>query len=537
MGNLGHIGPYELLGELGRGAMARVWRGWDPRLEREVAVKEPLFNSSYSPEVIAEMGQRFVAEAKAAARLTHPHIVTVYDADVWDGRAAIVMELVQGETLAQTLTRGPLPADLALQVLDELLDAVGYAHSKGVVHRDIKPENIFLTSRGGVKLADFGVAHVDDGATRATVAGAVIGTPGYMSPEQAVGRLVDDRSDLFSIGILAYEMLAGYGPFSSGNPDAPTLLYRNVHEPAPELPAFVLSSVPQHVTATIASALEKDPLDRPQSAEEFRAMLRGEMAVRSPGERTVANNRTIIDNDTFRNVDFGTGSTAYQQNGSQAGFSQNTSGSYSTKDLNAEGTYAEKKSVSSWLPYAAIGTILVLILAFILFNATSGCSGGGGSTGSTSSAESAVTPNTPPIFAEAKASSELPPDQVVSSYGPRNVLTDDTSTAWNEGAEGDGVGEWIYIYSPEPQGVSGIYVINGFPKSERVYNNNNRCKDITIELSDGAIFTTTLSDEMGSYQQIDFGGMHSTTYVRITINSVYKGTKWNDCSLCAVKPY
>ena len=177
------IGSYELRGELGRGAMARVWRAWDPALEREVAIKEPLFDYRLTPEVHAELGRRFVAEGRTAAKLNHPGIVSIYAADVWDGRPAIVMELVDGSTLSDLLTVGALPPKAALNILDQLLDAVGYAHAHGVVHRDIKPDNIFVTKTGIVKLADFGVAHVDRGTKHATLAGTVLGTPGYMSPE------------------------------------------------------------------------------------------------------------------------------------------------------------------------------------------------------------------------------------------------------------------------------------------------------------------------------------------------------------------
>lgn len=242
----GTVGPYELRGELGRGAMAVVWRAWDPNLEREVAIKEPLFDPNLSPQVREEMGRRFVREARTAARLQHPNIVTVHAADVYGGRPAIVMELVEGATLTELLSRGALEPPAALDALDQLLDAVGYAHSRGVVHRDVKPDNVFVDMSGRVRLADFGIAHVEDAAaTRATVAGAVLGTPGYMSPEQARGAAVDARSDLFSIGVVGYEMLAGRHPFGAGDgSDATTLLYRIVHEEPPAIPEAAAAALP-----------------------------------------------------------------------------------------------------------------------------------------------------------------------------------------------------------------------------------------------------------------------------------------------------
>ena len=271
MTDMNKIGPYELRGELGRGAMARVWRAWDPNLQREVAIKEPLFDPSLPPDVLDEMGRRFVAEGRAAARLSHPNIVAIYAADVWDGRPAIVMELVEGATLSDILRRGPLTPTDALSVLDQLLDAAGYAHARGVVHRDIKPDNVFVGTDGRVRLADFGVARVDNGATRATMAGAVLGTPGYMSPEQARGDVVDSRSDIFSIGVVAHEMLSGSNPFGSGETTA--MLYRIVHEPPAELPPSASEGLPADLRPAIMAALAKDPATRPQTAADFKAML------------------------------------------------------------------------------------------------------------------------------------------------------------------------------------------------------------------------------------------------------------------------
>lgn len=330
------LGPYELRGELGRGAMARVWRGWDPNLEREVAIKELLFDSTLSEAVRNEIGRRFVREGVTAAGLNHPNIVAIYAADVWDGRPAIVMELVEGATLADLLSAGPLSPNEAIDVLDQLLDAVGYAHERGVVHRDIKPDNAFVSREGRVKLADFGIAHVDSAATRATVAGSVLGTPGYMSPEQARGAAVDARSDLFSMGVLAYEMLSGANPFVVGDAsDTTALLYRIVHEPVPVLPESATAGLPIDVRPVIMAALSKDPADRPQSARDMKAMLHGKMAV----------------------PELGADSTP--------------------RDLPAKNpAKPESKKTPAWLLYAAIGIVGMLILAVVLVGSLSGGSGG-----------------------------------------------------------------------------------------------------------------------------------------------------------------
>ena len=347
------LGPYELRGELGRGAMARVWRAWDPNLQREVAIKEPLFDPRLSQSIIDEMGRRFVGEGRTAARLSHPGIVTIYAADVYDGRPAIVMELIEGETLATRLRRGPLAPAETLAVLDQLLDAVGYAHTRGVVHRDIKPDNIFIDNFGRVKLGDFGIARVDGSvATMGTVAGAVLGTPGYMSPEQATGSTVDGRSDLFSVGVVGYEMLTGANPFGAGlGTDATTLIYRIVHEPAPDLPANASAGLPSDLRPAIMCALSKDPAGRPQTAEEFRAMLVGQVAPR----------------------------TSFGATGTIPPVSRTPSHGPTSSTGNAPTGPTNQGGMPSWLPYALVAGVAAVVLGFVFLSAL-GDGGGGGST-------------------------------------------------------------------------------------------------------------------------------------------------------------
>ncbi|MDR2721391.1 MAG: BofC C-terminal domain-containing protein [Coriobacteriaceae bacterium] len=331
------LGPYELRGELGRGAMAKVWRAWDPKLEREVAIKEPLFDDRLSPDILEEMGSRFIKEGKAAARLNHPGIVTIHAAEVYDSRPVIVMELVDGITLGEMLETRPLKPPAALDALDQLLDAVGYAHSQGVVHRDIKPDNIFVTKDGRIKLSDFGIAHIEDSSmTRKTQLGTVLGTPGYMAPEQATGSTIDNRTDLFAIGTIAYEMLTGENPFGAGDgTDTTTLIYRIVYEPVPDMPAIVSEGLPTDLRPAILASMNKSPDERPQDAASFKAMLHGAEA---PAVGTKpAPSRT------------------------------------------PKGTLNKGRSVQKypkWLPYALVGALGVVIVGIIFAFATSG--GGGG---------------------------------------------------------------------------------------------------------------------------------------------------------------
>jgi eukaryotic-like serine/threonine-protein kinase len=272
------LGQYELISQLGRGAMAVVWRARDLNLEREVAVKEPTLPSGVDDAMAAELGERFVREARAAGALNHPGIVTVYNADVADGRPYMAMELIEGGTLSDLIRPGGMPLGDVRAIVDQLLDALGYAHAHGIVHRDVKPDNVFVSHDGRVKLADFGIAHVGDG-TVLTQAGTLMGTPGYMAPEQVVGSAVDSRADIFAVGVIAYELFTGVNPFgaSEGQP-ATTIMYRIVHE-APAPAAASSAEAPAWFTSVLDRALAKDPACRYAAAAEMQADLR---ACRAP---------------------------------------------------------------------------------------------------------------------------------------------------------------------------------------------------------------------------------------------------------------
>ena len=267
--------------------MAVVWRAWDPVLGREVAIKEPLLPGGADPATAAEYAARFIREGQAAARLSHPGIVGIYAADIYQDRLALVMELVEGETLGQLIGRGPVDPPTALDILEQLLDALAFAHGQGVIHGDIKPDNIFLTSSGQVKLAGFGIPHVGDDPALAR-AGLVRGTPGYMAPEQISGDPVDTRADLFALGVVAYEMLTGKNPFgaSDGLP-ANAVMYRTLYQAPPEIPQKTLAGLPRDIRPVLDVALAKDPNSRFPDAESFLAALRGTAsvsAVAAPGK-------------------------------------------------------------------------------------------------------------------------------------------------------------------------------------------------------------------------------------------------------------
>jgi tetratricopeptide (TPR) repeat protein len=267
---------YEIAERLGAGGMGEVWRAVDPRLQREVAIKIlPARGGEESRE-----HERFVREARATSALVHPNIITIHEINAADGLDFIVMEYVRGEPLSEALVRGPLTVARAVEYAIQIADALKVAHEAGIVHRDLKPGNIMISSSGVVKVVDFGIAkrvalegHEDVGTTSAplTAMGVSIGTPTYMSPEQALGDAVDSRSDLFSFGIVLYEMLAGQRPFESTTRLG--LVRQIVHDPPRPLHA-VAPYVPNALVTIVDRCLVKEPAGRYASVATLLAELR-----------------------------------------------------------------------------------------------------------------------------------------------------------------------------------------------------------------------------------------------------------------------
>jgi tetratricopeptide (TPR) repeat protein len=259
------LGPYRLLREIGSGGMGMVYEAEDTRLRRRVAIK--LLPLEYSRDPAAK--ERFLREARAASALDDPNICTVHDIGECDGQLYIVMAHYEGETLKERLARGPLPASEARQVAIEVARALVRAHEAGIVHRDIKPANVMLTRRGKVKVLDFGIAKTRGDASL-TRTGSSPGTPAYMSPEQARGEPVDGRTDIWSLGALLYEMLAGCRPFPGD--DERAVLFAVQNRKAEPLER-IRPEVPPELSRTVAKALAKDPAGRHQSAAELSSDL------------------------------------------------------------------------------------------------------------------------------------------------------------------------------------------------------------------------------------------------------------------------
>ena len=278
------LGRYEVVSELGQGAMGVVYKSIDPLIDRTVAIKT--INLNLSKEELADFEARFYREAQSAGRLNHPNIVTIHDVGKTDSVAYMAMEFLEGQELRSLLASGrPIEVERAADMAAQVAEGLAYAHEHGVVHRDIKPANIMIVRNGLVKITDFGIALMPS-ASR-TLAGMVLGSPKYMSPEQVLGQTIDGRSDIFSLGVVLYEMLTGQSPFSGDNLN--TIMYRILNE-TPVPPSLVNENVPEAFDAIIAKALSKRPEDRYQTAKALAHDLRDFLSIGQPvGDAPVRN--------------------------------------------------------------------------------------------------------------------------------------------------------------------------------------------------------------------------------------------------------
>jgi eukaryotic-like serine/threonine-protein kinase len=268
MSNITQLGRYRILGELGRGAMGVVYRAEDPVLDRQLAIKTVSVPADDQDR--REYEARFTQEARAAGKLGHPGIVTIYDVGREGGMVYMAMELLEGVDLGAEAANRRFSVQEAVSIAERVGDALSFAHDRGVVHRDIKPPNIMLVGGGRVKIMDFGIARMRSSDLK-TQTGLMMGTPRYMSPEQVAGRPVDHRSDIFSLGTVLYELLTDTKLFA-GN-DATEIMY-NVSQLRPVPLSRINRKVPAMLDLVVAKALEKDANDRYQDAHQFAADLR-----------------------------------------------------------------------------------------------------------------------------------------------------------------------------------------------------------------------------------------------------------------------
>jgi serine/threonine-protein kinase len=286
-----HLGHYEIVAELGRGGMGVVYKGFEPALNRFVAIKELSPSLAHDPQLV----ERFLREARSMAALNDPHIIQIYFIGQENGQPFFVMEFVEGDSLSGLLKReGRLQPEVALKILYQTAQGLATAHDAGVIHRDIKPGNLMLSARGQVKIADFGIAlATQDISKKLTGTGEFVGTPGYLSPEVCLGKPVDQRSDVFSLGIVLFEMLSGKTPFSDESPLG--LMLEVVKAEIPDV-----RQLNDGVDAQAAAMLAKDPADRFQNCHDLAAALQAHPlvahtgALKLPAAKPAASDATVV---------------------------------------------------------------------------------------------------------------------------------------------------------------------------------------------------------------------------------------------------
>jgi serine/threonine protein kinase len=256
------FGQYQIVAPLGEGGMAAVYKAYQPAMERFVAIKVLPRQMAVSDEFLS----RFRREAKLLAQLQHPHILPVFDYGEVDGYPYIVMPFVRSGTLTEVLKRGRLPFSEVRRITIQLGDALGYAHGRGMIHRDIKPSNVLIDERGNCLLTDFGLARMVEASAKLTTSGTIMGTPAYMSPEQGAGSFVDRRSDIYSLGIVLYEMVTSRVPYVAETPIA--VVFKHIQDPLPSARNFN-PALPESIELVLLKALAKSPEDRFQTAEDF----------------------------------------------------------------------------------------------------------------------------------------------------------------------------------------------------------------------------------------------------------------------------
>jgi serine/threonine-protein kinase len=263
------LGRYKVISEIGQGAMGTVYKAVDPIIDRTVAIKT--INLNLSRQELEEYEARFQQEIKAAGRLNHPNIVTIYDVGKTESVAYMAMEFLEGSELKDMIASGNLPAaDSVVDIISQVADGLWFAHQQDIVHRDVKPSNIMVLKGGIAKITDFGIARLPNSAVK-TMTGLILGSPRYMSPEQVIGKTIDARSDIFSLGVVLYEALTGVAPFDGDNVNA--IMYATVNTTPPP-PSSHNRALPPMLDLIVAKAMAKLLEDRYQSIKELADDLR-----------------------------------------------------------------------------------------------------------------------------------------------------------------------------------------------------------------------------------------------------------------------
>lgn len=394
------IGPYRIIEQLGQGGMATVYKAYHPALDRYVAIKalHPAFLED--PNFLA----RFQREARVVARLEHPGIVPIYDFSEFEGRPYLVMKYIQGETLKARLARGAVDTALVINIAHSVGAALAYAHSQGVLHRDIKPSNVLLANDGQIYLADFGLARMAV-ATESTLTGdMMIGTPQYISPEQATSvKHLDARTDIYSLGIMFYEMIVGKVPFSGDTPFS--VIHDHIYKPLP-LPRSLNPAVSESVQNVLLKALAKDPNDRYESVREFMDSLVRALTGVGSGEHAGQRVDSAVPNGLSHPM------PANPPRGVQPGLAQGQPEPALGKTITANTkTQPQQKKGKSrvWL-YLAAGLFILLVLAAV-FRGMLGAAFSGRNGEPAAAAEQSTVGGVPPTRMPLQGSTQVNSDQ------------------------------------------------------------------------------------------------------------------------------
>jgi len=562
------IGPYQIIEELGQGGMAIVYKALQPSVNRIVALK--VLPSNLEDDEVAV--RRFRQEAETAANLTHQNIVRVWDASVTSPPYYIAMEFLEGGTLADRLADGPLALEESAAIITCVCAALDHAHQRGVIHRDIKPANIMFDGTNKPVVTDFGIARVAE-RTRFTMTGASLGTPDYMSPEQTKGIKVDHRTDLYSVGAVLCEMLTGQPPFS-GEPL--TVMYQIVNEEPPRL-AVHRPDIPPGLESAVMRALTKDPEARHQSGEQLAEAIWAAMRSSAGGEATgepaaargVAAAKPAPTGDAGRVLE-------EPREGPVGGLS--------VAPLRARTPLRERK--------ALLVGILAVVLVFLGVISVFAVRERGGLPPLRALIEVKVCevsgklatqccptktmkfkkgdePNDYCTMHRAyecdecderfctqseltKHMGEMHSHRIsdltpaassthrpgVSRYYASYAFDAREDTAWNEGAPGPGIGEYIKATFPTPRRVTKVGVIPGYDKRHAKYGDvwvlNHRLRSARLEFSDGSAQTVDFEDRR-DIQYIELSSPPLTTYVKLVIVGVYPTKQWDDTAISEIE--
>ncbi|HEY5530523.1 MAG TPA: protein kinase [Candidatus Anoxymicrobiaceae bacterium] len=526
------FGRYRVLREVGRGAMGVVYLARDDSIGRNVAIKVLEINDRLPADEKEEMRSRFEREARAAGMLSNPNIVTVFDFGEEQGTPYIAMEYLEGATLTEVAQDAPLSIPQATDIVTQVLSALAYAHGHEIVHRDIKPDNIFLLPDGRVKVGDFGIARVAFSSSM-TQAGQVIGTPGYMSPEQVKSEAVGPASDIFCVGVLLYELLTGAPAFASTSPTS--VMYKIVHE-EPTPPHVVNPGVPPNLEAVIARATAKNPAARYSSARLMEDDIRSG-TIPEPSSQPTAHDGTVIraphDGTVIRAPHDGTTLRARPAGEAMPAAAMVPGVPGTTQP-------PKKKRTALWVGIGSAGVLVIaaivvgviLLVGAISDNGTGGEKGGGKTTGGTTGtqtgtqepAASDITGYVSNVFASSRMTSQVPG----VSYAELNMIDNNPGTGWAEGVSGYGEGQYIDFTFREPVWIKDVKAIPGYKKFSEVdrYLQNGKLAQVILTFDDGSKQTVNFS-RAANWASADWQVVPLTPVrtqkVRVTIAATYPG--------------